>query len=310
MRKLLERTSEGEPVKVLLLTGGIDPVVHALLPHFGAHLPMLSARSVVTFYDLVPLLEWKEQQFRWDRLTSLYFKLTWRAAARATRIITISDQTAQELVQVLKVPRDNIEVISLGVDDKFKPLPKGHDMPTLGFFANFGRKKRVDIAIEVFRKLREQGVNCRLVVAGGKVPAVHERHYDVRALTKDLENVTIMDYVAESQIVEVYNSFDVFLFPSDTEGFGLPILESQRCGVPVLIRGDAKIPPEVAQAAVKCANIEEMTHQAHRLLSDSEYYREIRRAGIKYAAQFTWDKVAERTMEVYEHAASSPRKSP
>ncbi|MBM4401354.1 MAG: glycosyltransferase family 4 protein, partial [Crenarchaeota archaeon] len=286
-------------------------VVHALLPHYGTHLSLLNTRLAVTFYDLVPLLEWKEARFKLGRLTKLYFELAWRAAARANTIITISDQTAQELVRFLKVPPGRIKVIGLGVDDKFEHLPTHREMPALGFFANFGWKKRPDIAIEAFRKLKEKGLNCQLILAGGKVPAIHEAHYfDVQALTMGLDNVTIMDHVPESQIVDLYNSFDVYLFPSDTEGFGLPILEAQRCGVPVLVREDAKIPPEVTQTAIKCANTEEMAAQAYRLLTEPSYRRAIIQAGIKYAAQFTWDRVADQTMEVYEHMVRSSRKSP
>jgi glycosyltransferase involved in cell wall biosynthesis len=88
--------------------------------------------------------------------------------------------------------------------------------------------------------------------------------------------------------------------PSDWEGFGLPILEAQRCGVPVITRNDARIPEEVSRCCVKAASVEDMAEQMARVITDTEYARGIARQALAYSSQFTWDRTVKETIGVYE----------
>ena len=104
----------------------------------------------------------------------------------------------------------------------------------------------------------------------------------------------------EEEIVKLYNSFDFYLFPSLHEGFGLPILEAQRCGVPVLIKRDSVIPQEVRQAAIECDSADEMAEKILYLLNNKDDYRKISIKGQHYASKFTWQKFIKQNLSIYE----------
>jgi len=283
-----------------ILTKDRRDIVHALSPEMGIYTPLLSLKSVTTFHDLIPIVAFREMDFRSPFLTASYTRLTWQVAARASRIIVNSTQTAKELVRVLGVDRRKIRVVPLGVGKGFKPKPQSaRNRPlTIGFFGNYTYRKRVNLALEAF-KLIQTRKDANLILAGGKIRTFYQRHFNMRELVKGISKVKTLDHIPESELAALYNSFDVMLFPSSYEGFGLPILEAQKCGVPVLILSDAKIPPEVTKKCVVCADANDMAVKTLALLEDPRKRLRISNAGIEYASQFTWKKTVKQTLEVY-----------
>lgn len=149
-------------------------------------------------------------------------------------------------------------------------------------------------------KLAQKRMDAKLVLAGGKIRTVYQRHFNMPELVKGVAEVETLDHIPESELASLYNSFDVMLFPSSYEGFGLPILEAQKCGVPVLILSDAKIPQEVTKKCVVCRDANDMAAKTLDLLEDPQNRSRISRAGIEYASQFTWENTVKQTLEVYE----------
>ena len=284
-----------------ILIRGQRDIVHALSPEMGIYTPLLSTKSVTTFHDLIPIVAFREMDFRLPFLTGAYTKLTWQLAARASRIITNSTQTARELAKVLGVDQRKIRVVPLGVGKKFRQMPRSaRNRPlTVGFFGNYTYRKRVNLALDAF-KLAQKHMDAKLVLAGGKIRTVYQRHFNMPELVKGVAEVETLDHIPESELASLYNSFDVMLFPSSYEGFGLPILEAQKCGVPVLILSDARIPPEVTKKCVLCKDVNDMAAKTLALLEEPRRRRRISQAGIEYASQFTWENTVKQTLEVYE----------
>jgi glycosyltransferase involved in cell wall biosynthesis len=287
------------PFRILIM--GQHDIVHALSPEMGIYTPLLSTKSVTTFHDLIPIVAFREMDFRLPFLTAAYTRLTWQLAARARRIIANSTQTARELEEVLGVNRGKIRVVPLGVAETFKPMTRSarNRPPTVGFFGNYTYRKRVNLALDAF-KLAQKHLDARLVLAGGKIRTVYQRHFNMPELVKGVAGVETLDHVPESELASLYNSFDVMLFPSSYEGFGLPILEAQKCGVPVLILSDAKIPQEVTKKCVICRDANDMAAKTLALLENPSTRRRVSQAGIDYASQFTWENTVRQTLEVYE----------
>jgi glycosyltransferase involved in cell wall biosynthesis len=273
-------------------------VIHALDPLVGAVLPFINNKTVVTFHDLIPLT----MPGKWKHETAIqaYFWLMYKMAAACRHIIADSTQTAAELVRILKVTSNKISVVNLGVDEKFNVRKRiATNMPIIGFFGNYCYRKRVDIAVEVYKKLRAKGINCDLILAGGKIAEPSKIQFEPKTLAANLDNVTYLDYIPEIGIVDLYQSFDILLYPSENEGFGLHILEAQRCGVPVLIMKNAYIPAEVKEAAVKCDSVDDMVNQVNDLVTKQEYYHLISNSGIEYSKSFTWENTVQQTLAAY-----------
>jgi glycosyltransferase involved in cell wall biosynthesis len=290
------------PLRLLYrrLFGNCD-VIHALSPEMGVYSPFLYDSSVVTFHDLIPIRAAADMGFRFSSEIAYYTRITWRLAARAKAVIANSTQTRDELVRVLGVHAEKIRVIPLGVDERFKPGPKKSlERHTVGFFGNYTYRKRVDVAISAF-KIMSQEARVDLVLAGGGIKTIYQRHFDMPNIVEGVENVEMLGHVTEEYLPQLYNSFDVMLFPSSYEGFGLPILEAQRCGVPVLTLRDARIPDEVKKEALVCDDAQDMAATALGLMKDRKKRQEISRRGRQYAERFTWENTVKETMSVYEN---------
>jgi glycosyltransferase involved in cell wall biosynthesis len=272
-------------------------VYHAWMPEMGGFLPYIKSRSVVTFHDFFPLTEKSFYSWKYPFI-KFSMKVLMNGASKAKIVVCNSSQTKRELATFFK-RTENVRVINDGVNDNIKPMKIKKEKITLGFFASFARRKRVDIAIEAFKKLKRK-IDCKLIIAGGEIGGGYQKNFDVISMTKNLSDVEIIGPVPEKDVPRLYNSFDFYLFPSKAEGFGIPILEAQRCGVPVIIMKDAHIPEETRKMAIECASPEDMANKILYLINHSGEYRKISKESIKYAKQFTWDKYVNAYLEVYE----------
>lgn len=169
---------------------------------------------------------------------------------------------------------------------------------TLGFFANFSYRKGADKAVEVF-KLVKKKIDCKLILAGGHLATIYQRQFDVNEIAKGMKDVEILGHVPDEKVVELYNSFDFFLFPSIYEGFGLPILEAQKCGIPTLVFSWAKIADEAKKKAIECSSVEDMANKIVNLAENKEEYERIRKEGIEYASKFTWKNFVKGYIDIY-----------
>ena len=288
-------------IPLRVLTKGHYDVVHALSPEMGICSHFLPSRTVTTFHDLIPITANREMSFRLPFFMASYTRLTWQLAARADRIIVNSIQTRGELERILGVKQRKIMVVPLGVEDRFQPIPRTRQNRslTVGFFGNYTYRKRVNLAVEAF-KFAEKHIDAKLVLAGGEIKTAYQKHFNIAELVEGISNVEILHHVPESQLPTLYNSFDLMVFPSSYEGFGLPILEAQKCGVPVLILNDARIPAEVTKECIVCTDVNDMAAKTLSLLEDPLKRRRISHAGIEYASKFTWENTVKQTLEVYD----------
>jgi len=267
-------------------------IIHSVTPESGALISLLKP-TVITFHDFIPYT----QDIKLRDFILLYTDFMWGTAVRnAKALVAVSSLTAKLLEKIYK--RKAI-VINPGVDEKFKPMKVKKEKLTLGFFANFSYRKGVDKAIEVYKLVKEK-IDCKLILAGGKLQTVYQKQFDVEKMIKGLKDVEIKGYIPEEKVVELYNSFDFFLFPSQMEGFGIPILEAQKCGVPVFVFKDALIPKEAKAKAIECNSVEDMANKIIKLANDRKTYKKIREEGIKYAKKFSWKNVAKAYLKIYE----------
>jgi glycosyltransferase involved in cell wall biosynthesis len=276
-------------------------VVHAASPITALGFPLVRKPKVVTYHDLVSLLCRNTSSAFHTRLFAPLFLRAWRFA---DRIIAISWQTKGEMLKHLGVPSSKVSVVNYGVSEVFRPVHvERADEFVIGYVGAFNRRKGVDYLFRAYSALRAKGLKRRvkLVLCGGK-----DLEYDaLRQLATDLnidDHVEFRGFVGGESLARAYTSFDVFVLPSEWEGFGLPILEAQRCGVPVIIRADAHIPAEVSVCCLRASSEEDTADKIHRLLTDDTFRGAVVQEGLEHSQQFTWERTVQQTMEVYEQA--------
>jgi len=282
-------------------------IFHAITPRQGIYLPLFAKnRSVVTIPDIIALMEDKIGDSKNESLSTAYGKFVYNSTKNCRNIITISEQSKKEMIESLNIKADKINVIPLGVDDRFKEYKnKNKKIFNIGYIGSLVKRKRVDIVLRSFKMFQDSypEVRCKLEIYGSKKPSGLKSEYPNLVELKNklkIKDVHFKGFAPEDEIVDIYNSFDVFIFPSVYEGFGLPILEAQRCGIPVITMKDGRIPMEVKKETIQCIDEKVISETIHDLLTDEKFRNKIVNNGLKDSKKFTWDKCIKETIKVYE----------
>ncbi|MCX7682258.1 MAG: glycosyltransferase family 4 protein, partial [Anaerolineae bacterium] len=269
--------------------------------------------TVITVHDL-SFLRFPEL-FR--PANRLYLALMTRLSARrAHRLIAVSAFTAAETTRLLGIPSERISVIYHGVDPAFRPLPPDevaefrHRMGLpprfVLFVGTLEPRKNLVRLVEAFARIRDNQV--RLVLVGGQGWLCAELFASVEALGLT-ERVIFAGYVDNETLPLWYNAATVLAYPSLYEGFGLPVLEAQACGTPVLASNTSSLPEAAGDAAIMVPpdDVEALATALDQLLSSEGLRQEMRERGLRHAAQFSWQRTARETAQVYRLALGEGR---
>lgn len=254
----------------------------AALGHFQYALPLvLPCPAVVTIHDL-SFERRPELMGRKDRL--VFRRMVPRAARRAERVLTVSERTRRDLVELYGIPDEKIVVTPNGVDPAFSPGEGPRDY-ALAVGAVQERKNPLAALAAA------QAAGLPLVWAG---PAKDEE------LARELERrgARVTGYVPQRELVELYRGAACLLQTSRYEGFGLPVIEAMASGTPVVAVPEPAL-REVAGDAAVWAEEHELAEGIRRALAERE---RLVAAGLERAKLFSWKEAARRTLDVYLEA--------
>lgn len=299
----------------LLLPGrlrrlGID-VLHS--PHHTTPALPLPCPRVVTLHDVTFFL----LPQRYPPTRRLYFQAITRAAARlAQAIITPSDAVKRDVVRVLGVPQERVTAIAEAPAPEFAPLEDAdalgrirwrYKLPSRYILSvgNLEPGKNRGRLIAAYGRLRERGLQHHLVIAGQRAWRYESDLALVRRLRLD-DVVHFLGYVDGADMPGLYSGADLLAFPSLYEGFGLPVLEAMACGTPVVTSSVSALPEVAGDAAllVDPKDVAALTEAMERALADEALRAELRARGLQRAREFSWEKAARGTVQVYEVVAS------
>jgi glycosyltransferase involved in cell wall biosynthesis len=288
---------------------GRSDLVHATSPITALAFPAVSKPKVLTYHDLVSLLGGTTGT---SVLARVFAPLFLRMGHCADRAIADSSLTKDELTSHLGISPAKIRVVHLGVADIFQQQRRDKGPPfVIGYVGALNPRKALPYLFRTARILLDhhRQLPFRLEICGS---LTHDRGSLTELVAQlGLDHITeFKGALTDEQLVAAYNSFDVFLLPSEWEGFGLPILEAQRCGVPVIVREDAHIPPEVSKCCVKVASEADAAEKICQLLTDPGMRLSVTEQGLDYSSQFTWHRTVRETVEVYEELLAHGTKHP
>jgi glycosyltransferase involved in cell wall biosynthesis len=266
-------------------------------------------RTVVTIHDVIP---WSFPGVSTRLDTWIYRYWLPRVAPRMDAVITVSQASKQDIVRYLKIPPHKVHVVYLCANQAYKPLPAAvvadvrqrYQLPDayLLYVGSYEPRKNLMRLLQAFARLKQPSLRHKLVIVGPR------RHTASQIASKLAElgieqNVILTDYIKEADLPAIYNGADLFVFPSLYEGFGLPPLEAMACGTPVITSNTSSLPEVVGDAAliVDPYDIDALAVMIKRALFDEDLRTDLRRRGMQRAAQFTWERTACETLEVYRH---------
>ena len=266
-------------------------------PARGGGLPL-----VVTIHDLLPL----RMPELFTRETRAHTRLYLPFVRRATRILTNSEWTRREVIDLLGVPEHRVVATPFGIDDRFAPLPGdperfGLRQPYVLSVGTLEPRKNLVGVLRAFRRLGRDDV--QLAIVGGR--GWHREALE-RELADSIDRVRVLGFVDDDDLVGLYSGAACFVFPSLAEGFGFPPLEAMACGAPVVTSDRAALPEVTGDAALHVDPMrpEAIAEAIARVLDEPELADDLRRRGVERARGFTWAACAEKTVSAYREASS------
>lgn len=232
-------------------------------------LPDSSVKNITTVHDLT------YHFYRHGLAKAVHLWEERRALQHSEAVICVSQNTKRDLLRFYPgYKEDNIHVVYNGVGEEFFPIPS---VEKKGFLLYVGNQtvdyKRFDVAQAVARM-----TGLELVTASG---------------------------VTREQLNTLYNEALCLLYPSDYEGFGIPVIEAQKAGCPVIAQNASSIPEVIGSNGLMVQHdtpqrmAQEMAEIVQQLKSRST--QAVIEAGFANAKRFSWDKAYEQTKQVYEN---------
>lgn len=235
---------------------------------------------------------------------------------RANRIITISADTKQDLVQLYGIAPNRIDVVPIAANPRFvrvtdpsrlEQVQRRYALPAkfILYVGNLEPRKNLRRLVEAFNRLRT-APDCRhsLVLVGTPAQGA-DATLDYIARSPARAHICHTGYVDDTDLPALYSLADVFAFPSLHEGFGVPILEAMACAVPV-VTSNCSAMPEVAGEAALLIDPTDVTAMADALdaaLTDHSLRDSLVERGLSRVRTFTPAHTARLLADVYHRAA-------
>jgi glycosyltransferase involved in cell wall biosynthesis len=226
-----------------------------------------------------------------------------RFAAKAARIITVSEFSKQDIMSTYGVAEGKIDVVYNGIGPVFAPLAEAErgvarqrltgGRPYFVCVGSLHPRKNIARLLEAFDRVAEREPGARLVIVGeafwwdGRMKAAWKQlsHADKVVFTGRLQQAELHQTLADALAL---------VFVSYFEGFGIPVAEAMKCGVPVIAANATSLPEVAGDAAVYCDpfSVESIAEAMARVWQDDALRTRLASAGLERAQRYTWDQTA------------------
>jgi len=274
-------------------------------PHFNIPI-FYRGKFVVTIHDLI------HQHFNMQRATthgSLSYKLKQlgykkvfqHAIKKSSKILVPSQFVKGQLVSGWNVDSDKIVVTPEAVDDKIfsikRKVKRGVPSPYIFYLGNAHPHKNVEGLIKAYLLLKKKNPNLNLVLSG-------QDHYfwERVKIENQQPGIIYTGYVTDEEAIALLKSADVYVQPSFEEGFGLPLLEAFAVGTPVVSSNAGSLPEVGGEASLyfNPYSVDDMADIIAKVLGSEDLQKNLTRKGLERVKQFSWEKLAKQTLQIYE----------
>jgi glycosyltransferase involved in cell wall biosynthesis len=291
-----------------LLVGGVDKFFS---PHIFLSATTPRTERIVTFHDLS--FEKYPEFYSFQKNFWHFSMAPRRQAARARKIIAVSDSTRQDLVDIYGVDPERIRVIYSGLapaarrtvgEKEEEEVRRRYRLPAdyVLYLGTLEPRKNIISLLQAFAQLKERGAlrgsGCKLVIAGSR----GWLYKDIFRTAQDLlcrDDIIFSGFIEEKYKPALYRMARAFVYPSFYEGFGFPPLEAMAQGTPVITSAISSMPEAVGDAALlfNPSAPQELQQALEQVLTDPSLARSLAERGKERASAFDWNRCAEETLE-------------
>lgn len=260
--------------------------------------PVLYKNKIFTHHDITYI--------RYPQSYSLSFRAIYRLMANinlhhSRKIITVSNFSKQDIADFFNINHENIEVLYNGVSDSFKPnlYTKDSKKKFALTVSSPNLHKNFNAMVEAFLQTK---LDLDLKIIGSASSIFKDPNY-----SSSDERVHFLGRITDEELISLYQSAEFFIFPSLYEGFGIPPLEAQACGCPVVSSNAASL-PEVLEKSAYYFDPKDITSMrlAIEKVAGSELLRgQLIQAGFENLKRFSWESSARRLNTIIDNLSST-----
>lgn len=266
-----------------------------LLVNLGNTAPIFYKNKIFTHHDITYIRYPQSYSFKFRKIYELMARLNFR---NSQSFITVSEFSKQDIATYYKVDINNIHVIYNGVSQNFEnndALKENNMKPFALAVSSPNYHKNFSAMIEAFL---QANVDLELRIIGSAAGGF--KSLDLTNIEDS--NIKFLGRLSDEALIELYQTADFFIFPSLYEGFGIPPLEAQACGCPVISSNAASL-PEVLKESAEYFNpqdVDEMAQKIRLIANDHNKRLGLKDAGFKNVARFSWGKSANTLNHIIE----------
>jgi len=249
---------------------------------------LLRRPSVLTLHDLSPWMDqrWHHAAQRVRRRTPVLFEL-----GLATMVITPGEKVRRAAIERFGLQPERVVAVPEAAAHWFRPVETSPATPYFLFVGTLEPRKNLEALLEAWREVRRHHA-VDLVLAGRRRADAPEIHPE--------PGLRVTGEVEDSELPALYSGALGFVYPSLYEGFGLPVLEAMQCGAPVI--ASRAVEEAAGDAAIYADTPREMAKAMADLASLPEFAAAARQHSLARAREFSWERTARLTRQVYEEA--------
>ena len=259
-----------------------------------------SKKLVLTIHDLAFLTYPKSFSKSFQIYYSLLIPYNIK---RADQIITISEASKKEIIDIFPQVKDKINIVVLGIDKKYGIVKDLKKKKQILYVGSINERKNLIGAIESFERLPKE-LDYSLVIVGNffDIFSLSKKMKEVLFRAKKNNKIIFKQGLDDNALIVEYNVSRILIFPSFYEGFGLPPLEAMACGTPVITSNLSSMPEVCGDAAlyVDPYNIEDITSKMEILINDKNLQKELVSKGLDKVRNFTWRKSALEHIKIFK----------
>jgi len=273
----------------------LKSIASPILLNLGNTAPLFYSNKISTVHDIA--YERFARTFSW-KFRLFYKILIPKLIISSKHIITVSEFSKKEISDFYKTDDKKISVVYHSVSEKFKPSVKKNSEKYILAVSSLNYRKNLQSLVKAFNQLNDSKV--KLFLVGDK-----NRNFDNSKPPNEIENnpnIVFKAHVDDDELIYLYSNAICFVYPSLYEGFGIPPLEAQACGCPVICSNVASLPEVYRDSVLYCNpyDIDDIKEKIILVSNNEALRNELRQKGFENIRRFSCEQSAKKLLEIIE----------
>ncbi len=266
-----------------------------LLLNLANTAPILYSNQIVTLHDIA--YERFPQTFDW-KFKALYRFMIPKILKNSKHILTVSQFSKKEITGFYNIDENNISVVYNSINSQFRSISKNNKEKYILAVSSINYRKNFVRLIKAFNKLENQ--KTKLYLVGGI-----DKYFTDIEISQDIESNPDIEFkgrIDDIELIQLYSNALFFIYPSLYEGFGIPPIEAQACGCPVIVSNVASLSEVCGDSVLYCNpyDIDDIKAKMELLLNSENLRQELISKGFENIKRFGWQKSAKQIGEILE----------